>query len=387
MRVAILFAALAIALPAVLASSWTPTSFSQSVIMSIDMVDDQTGYIAGGDNGVGANVLKTTDGGKTFTSMQTKFAMMFLAITASSADDAVVAGLGLLSGGNQYTTDGEHFTNSSMPKVIMQQTQDVQLIEGVEGGVATTGQFSFAGSNATQNMVAVSNDYGATFDFVNVGGDPNIPARYGSFPSPNVAVIASGTWPPSKRTHRKESNKNVKHVTRNVAVHFDEKTGKTSMHLNREHRKKASDSGWYAQIFVSNDGKTFTQTYENTTFYFNQISCASETVCYAGGENDDMGFGYLTTDGGQTWSELFHAPGTSIMAAYAISEDEAYIAGGVLSPLGINGTVFHITNQGQTVTSEVVPGYYFTDLHFTDSNHGWATVMDTSSYCDILVYA
>src|SRR4051794_38388791 len=77
-----------------------------------------------GDNGVGANVLKTADGGKTFTNVPIhEPALMLMAVSASSPTSAAVSGLGLLGGGSQYTTDGQVFLNSSMPNVSMSETQ------------------------------------------------------------------------------------------------------------------------------------------------------------------------------------------------------------------------------------------------------------------------
>jgi len=124
-----------------------------------------------------------------------------------------------------------------------------------------------------------------------------------------------------------------------------------------------------------------------TNFYFNEISCSSNSVCYAAGENDDNGFIYGTKNGGKSWQLLYTAAGTSLMAAQAMSDSEVFIAGGVLSPLGINGTVFHSTNGGKTFTTTVVPGYYFTSLSMISSTQGFATSMDEESQCDVLIYA
>jgi hypothetical protein len=75
--------------------------------------DANTVFAAGGDNGVGANVMQSTDGGKTWNSVPIEPTLMLLAIDAGSATHAVVSGLGLLEGGSQYLSDGV-FLNSTM---------------------------------------------------------------------------------------------------------------------------------------------------------------------------------------------------------------------------------------------------------------------------------
>jgi hypothetical protein len=59
------------------------------------------GYIAGGDNGVGANSLKSTDGGNTWNSLPIAPAAMLLAVATASAESAAITGIGLLAGANQ----------------------------------------------------------------------------------------------------------------------------------------------------------------------------------------------------------------------------------------------------------------------------------------------
>jgi len=359
--------------------TWTASEFTQSVIMGVSFVDANNGFIAGGDNGVGANALKSTDGGKNFVNVEIHPTMMLLTTIAQSADSAIVTGLGLLDGGNQYYS-GSVFKNSSEPKVSMQTTQDAQIVAGQPGSFATTGQFSFFGSNATINGIAFSNDNGASFSFVDVGGDPdNAPARYGSFPTTSVGFVASGSWPPSKKPLRGTP------ITRNIHLHHGEKIA--SVHFELEH-EDVEAGGWIGVLQRSTDGfQTWETVFTNDTFYFNQISCPSAQVCFAAGENDNNGYTYRTTDGGNTWEEVLVAPNTSIMTAFALSESEVYIAGGVLSGFSPSGSVYHSTDGGNTFTLTTVPGYYFTDLSFVSSNQGWGTAMDAMQQCNVLIYA
>jgi hypothetical protein len=105
---------------------------------------------------VGANSLKSTDGGNTWNSLPIAPAAMLLAVATASPESAAITGLGLLAGANQYTTDGQSFRNASEPLVILQDTQDMNVITGGLG-FASAGQFTFLKKNAT-NGVAISTE-------------------------------------------------------------------------------------------------------------------------------------------------------------------------------------------------------------------------------------
>jgi photosystem II stability/assembly factor-like uncharacterized protein len=59
-----------------------------------------------GDNGIGASVIKTTDGGDNWTVLQIhEPALIFSSIASTSEEVAVANGIGLMgSGGTQYST-------------------------------------------------------------------------------------------------------------------------------------------------------------------------------------------------------------------------------------------------------------------------------------------
>jgi hypothetical protein len=58
-----------------------------------------------------------------------------------------------------------------------------------------------------------------------------------------------------------------------------------------------------------------------------QISCPTPKTCFAAAENDQIGFGYRTTDGGETWEVILSEPGISMVSVHAVSEDQVYFAG------------------------------------------------------------
>jgi photosystem II stability/assembly factor-like uncharacterized protein len=132
--------------------------------------------------------------------------------------------------------------------------------------------------------------------------------------------------------------------------------------------------------------KTWKQTFSASTFYFNYVSCPSANVCYAAAENDNDGYIYVSNDGGESWQLKLTAPNTSMFAAHAISEEEAYLGGGVLSPLAINGTVYHTRDGGNTWDLTVIPGYYITSLSYVSNTAGFATAMNQMQQCNVLIY-
>jgi len=87
-----------------------------------------------------------------------------------------------------------------------------------------------------------------------------------------------------------------------------------------------------------------------------------------------------------TWQESFSAPGCSIMAVESLSEDEAYIAGGILGATGVDGQIYHTVDGGNTWTKTSVPNYYFTDLSFPTATNGFATAIDSMQQCNVLIY-
>jgi photosystem II stability/assembly factor-like uncharacterized protein len=72
------------------------------------------GWVSGADNSVAALVLKTTDGGQSWTTTDSKPAAMFLGNACKRGGSNVVAA-GLLT--TQYSTDGDKFTALSTRKV------------------------------------------------------------------------------------------------------------------------------------------------------------------------------------------------------------------------------------------------------------------------------
>ena len=215
-----------------------------------------------GDNGVGADIMRTSDGGKTFESVPIGPSMMLMDVSMSSPVSAVAAGLGLLSSGIQYF-NATGFTNSSVPNIALAQVQDSEII-GSNEGFAVTGAFTFTNSNVSINGVALSSDDGASFSFSNINNDQNNAARYSSFPTTSVGFVSSGSWPSSK-----SAKKYGTYVSRNIHMHHNAVKKEAFIHLEteRDEEEQVDESGWIGSIYRSTDGfETWQQVYTNSTF-------------------------------------------------------------------------------------------------------------------------
>jgi len=309
-----------------------------------------------------------------------------MAGAADSETSAVIGGVSLLSTSVQFSTDGKTFKNASETGVAVETTQWITTIDGVEGGYAVVGNWQLFGVNATLSGVAVSANGGASFKIIPTPSE--IEARYGSFVSSSNWFVTTGQWPNNSLSHRggHEFSRHIHWHSWNEGTNF-------SIHHDQVHQDDfdvESDDppqGWFGEIWRTTDGgETFDLVYSNDTFYFNQISCGSEDVCYAAAENDDGAFVFKTSDGGDTWDVILNQPGLSIMAIEALSEEEVWVGGGILN-FPVVGHAFHSTDGGATFTNTVIADNYISSFSFPDDVHGFATSLNTMQQSGILIYA
>ncbi len=181
---------------------------------------------------------------------------MLLDVDGASDTSAVFTGIGILSNPSQVTFDGEHFNHTSQKAPKGAYTAQSVRVGGEEGIYGVTGAFG------STNGVAVSQDYGATWTVADVQY-PSVPTRYGAFPSAKNWFVALGQWPSNgkKEAHIHEFSRNF-----NINRKFFQ------LEYTEDKSVSANSSSWNAVIQQTNDGgQTWTTTFSNDTFYFNQV--------------------------------------------------------------------------------------------------------------------
>jgi photosystem II stability/assembly factor-like uncharacterized protein len=372
----------------------------EPVLMGISCLDNSTCFMAGGQDGTppegGPQVYKSVDSGATWKWLpHSGFAMMFLDVAASSKTNAVTAGIGLLDvmAGVEYTKDGQSF-NVSHFLDLEDECQSTMTVQGVNGGFGLAGDFGKA------NGVAVSLDGGVTF--AHIDAKLNTSARYGDYPSKSTWYVTAGTWPDqgTKAQRRSDRNNGVLKISQRLTLKrsWDQNGAmKHKMEFNTELTSKTN--GPYTALIAktSDGGRTWTQQYWNTDFYFNAISCPSENVCFAVGESlkDSPAPGcriLRTTDGGKTWKVvLYNAdPSFSLIAMDMINEKEGWAGGGQMAnPPNFQAHFYHTMDGGDTWTLEKLAYNYITDYSFIPNGpkyyKGYATAIDIDTLCSVLV--
>jgi photosystem II stability/assembly factor-like uncharacterized protein len=370
------------------------------VLIGISFLDNQTGFMAGGQDGTppegGPQVYKTTDGGNNWTWLpHGGSAMMFLDVAMGSKTNGVTAGIGLLGvvPGVEFTMDGKQF-NASKDFELDEECQSTEVIRG------TTGAYGLAGDFGKVSGVAVSTDKGRTFQHYDA--KLNTSSRYGSYPSPNVWYLSAGQWPEETR----KSGPGIKHLTERISMervvlNDNSLDYRVNFRLYEEGRPsritKMTDNNTYiAAIAKTTDaGKTWeTVFYDEGNFYFNAISCPSEEHCFAVGEADDgpkPGARILhTADGGKTWEVQMYqtSPAYSLMAIEFIDENTGWAAGGELDAK-FNGHFWFTSDAGKTWTLNPLRGVYGNDMSFVGNAKqykGYATAFTWDDQSSVLVY-
>lgn len=368
---------LALALGGASAATWSkPAQPIASAVVGVGAASSKVAYTAAGDNGAGAECLKTTDGGATFTADTIGQAFLLLDASASKTNtkSAVINGLF----GAQYTTDGVTF------KGALGGGGEGQSVESFgKNSFGIAGAFGSSGSG-----VAVSTDGGKSFKGFGIPTDvldSSHPARYAAFPSDTTWYVSAGAWPtqPSNVGSDAESLL-IKHLNERIQIRQRRSDGGLFYrYLELDEIKSAAPNNiteYSAAIAKTTDGgKTFTRVFqEDGSFYFNGIHCATEQHCIAVAEGHNVANPgshiFVTKDGGNTWNQTkFNAgTGATLMGARMTSETEGWAAGGLGSNFKFEGAFFHTTDGGYTWTNEGLDGFLAMGIDCSDASNCYA---------------
>jgi len=257
------------------------------------------------------------------------------------------------------------------------------------------------------NGVMISHDQGKTFDFFNISVLRTW-ARYGAFPSDNVWYVTAGHWPNDNSPPLAKLGQDEFEFSSAITWKRHLQTKKMYPSIARPSRDpsvvaaastvtgdNAEDvgpdgvippPGWNAQIVKTTDGgNTWTSQYYNSSyFYFNQITCATETLCVAVGESQIKpgkgtpkvpGIHIFQTTDGETWNEVFfqQAEWLSIFGVTFVSPTEVWACGADLDAKPLTGFFWLSTDGGATWKHEQnVKKVYPVQMSFLDPLHAWA---------------
>ena len=125
---------------------------------------------------------------------------------------------------------------------------------------------------------------------------------------------------------------------------------------------------------------------EGHNIYPNAVDCASESTCVVAIEGDHSAI-WLTTDGGQTWSESLRDEDqfSSLVAVKFVSKSEVWVAGGGhIGQEGMEGRFWHSTDGGVTFAKEAVPNLYVLDLDVPSPRVGFAVGLTRYDTAELL---
>lgn len=384
-----LFVALLCATTAFAEPQWQViTNNFMDICIGVAGLEDGTLYVAGGKNGVGAQIMRSSDTGLNWEALPIGFEMFFMDIDVTEARNGISSGLGMfhVMSGLEFTTDGDAFASTT-------DTFLATAFQNVEAGLNSSslyavGLWQQGLTDLAYNGVISSSDNGATLNYHGWGSD--IQARYGSFPSDQVWYVTGGYWP-------YESVKNAKGIEKRFDANgfmFSERV-RLSVGKGRSQQKiverteRTAESGYYGVISKTEDGgQTFKVVFETEAFYFNGISCASETHCVAVGEGDAAGFIMTTTDGGATWQETLADPGMGLLQTMFRNETEVWAVGGGSSRGTLFSKFYHSVDGGLTwdTESHVIEGVYANAVDVLADGRAYATAFLANGLSAVLGY-
>lgn len=263
-------------------------------------------------------------------------------------------------------------------------------------GLAGTFTSNSTGSYKQSSGVATSNDGGKTW---NLSGNMDMP-RYGAFPSANTWYVSAGTWGDDASTLSEEEKGNkIFRLGRRATVQGKSTSSSTldkeSLANQMKKRKNSATdgddgTGWFGSIYKTTDaGATWTEVFTSPSdsyYYFNAISCSSETLCVAVAEGQnadgsDLTIAFTTNDGGATWTQTYTGSDFSLMATtFVPGTQTAWLAPVQHKATGMTGQFYQSTDGGQTwKLYQSVSNCYPFDLAFSaDGSNGFASCGSSS---------
>lgn len=353
-----------------------------AVMIGVGTSSAKSAYAAAGYGSGGSSILKTTDGGSTFSKIKTSNGTLILLGTASLSEEKAFAA-GLFSG--EYTLDGG--SDGQMKS---------SLLLGGGQSVEAFGTKNYA--VVGQTTVAVSGDSGVAFQEHKLAGvdTTTFPGRYGAYPSATTWYVSAGTFP-SNNVQSGEDWELVHRRTERHEIRRNTTSGALYHHwYTREDLQNFKDGQYAGAIFKTTDGgSTWKQLYSDVgQFYFNDIHCFDETHCVAAAEAHNTaspGAHIFTTADGETFFQShFEAGEFSFSGARFVSANEAFITGSDLGKAVHHGVVLQSLNGGfdwaHHDTEASMTGQDLMDLDCSAANSCYAASVTQLQTSELLYY-
>lgn len=320
------------------------------IAVDITAPNERTVWACAMANGRGPYMLKSTDGGETFTDIPSDpqvSMVMFLATAAHSDSNAVVAGMGFVNP-VQFTTDGTTFVHTA-PYTAVGMSESIEAIPGTEGGYVQVGDLTdpFDGSS----HAAVSTDGGATFTLSPLADSIVGYGRAVSAVNSRVFYATGSrlnnreqnddgiTWLSESKLHGLLTKDNM---TKSVWGKWGKKSNKTAAVSRTNTVAKTTDGGQtWENVYTGND-----------PYGYLAISCPSETTCFVLGTQPEAGNILRSTDGGVTWEHVHFIDETELYSIEFVSEREGWACGAQIrrADFTFDALFLHTTDGGATWT-------------------------------------
>ncbi len=353
------------------AGTWTIQKQNlATVIMGVDFLDTEVGYVAGGNDGVGPVIFRTNDGGRTwFQQVDGMPTATFLDVSFGDDTHGIGGGMGMfyMFAGAAYTADGKTW-KASRDRWLASAYQDVEAVNART--MYLIGMWAKAYLEG--EGVAASRDGGQTFHYFDWG--MGTPARYGSFVSETTGYVAGGQWPYDDTAR---FGAGAYRVNQHLAL-----PGST--------RPSARDDAYDGYVCVvaktENGGADWTLLFEDYgNFYCNGIHFVDESNGWVVAEGDEGAYILHTADGGRTWDEQHYEPNGSLVMVRMIDDQEGWAVGATIK-LGYKALFLHTTDGGRTwdrVDSDLTQ--YVMNIDAVDAEHVWAVSFGGGG-CSVLKY-
>lgn len=350
-----------------------------TVAFGVGVKNNETVYIPAMRNLSPPTVYRSDDQSATFNELTLNgFSLMVMGMAVEPESDNVV--FGGLGGNPQYSNDGQVFDPITVRGGRLMFAQSVEYGAGLFG---IAGDYlNFPNSSAG---FAISKDHGKSFDAKLIPRQLSVDytPRYSAIASEDTYFVTYASWPCKSETSLMEGIDLVRGPGGAASVEF-----RTAAETKAACGDRKVD--YVGDVVRTTDGgQSWENVFRKEGIYFNGIHCGSSTTCMVtahGTQGLSNGYVYKTTDAGATWDAVIGPEALGFFQVRMLSENEAWVASGRTDSIDNFFTRFwHTLDGGATWTTEDVQGAYASELGFSkDGTVGFATAFTPTNQAHLL---